>query len=1671
MPMITNTFENGMQADALPYLQPKGTYRYMKNMKMGDRLHRGYGVSFEEGTKELHNFGTITGASYVESLDASIFFTAANEIWLYDHTLNKDTFVCSAAEFGCDWDLSGCNWISHTIKTDQPCDDVKVYFADSTCHYRVVNITEMLNPNRKRAVQQIVSDDEMCGGGCEYFNLMRCTRSPIIVAEERVKAGHRIEAGSYQFLAKLTDNEGNDTNWFTVSEPVSVSSKNNRGGELSESAIDVHITGIDCRYDRIQIAVIKNVDQVKTSEIVAERGFSTDGITFTYTGQIGKAISFGEIYAKRKMYLRGRDVGQKDGRLWLYGIRQEKNLNMQARVIEQVQINFREMIVPARTAEKYQMRTYMRGENYLFGIVYNYCDGTKSKVFVAAPKGGGGGGSGASVSIQTPSGEAKNLERPRGGQPAPGGAIGCPQGNCGPNKSNSSSGDDSGEASLEPQPDQVKENVDDWDTTTSDGTESTTCDNCKDEYCCDSEGNVGQLKPKDPEVCAGCAKNEQAIGNDIPNLEDIVAKHFDEISDYLEDKEIDEVEYTSNTWKDFAQKLIKQVRNSEVKIGEKDKFNVSQDVGGSSGGPQAGGEAKIATATIEEGDADESDTTTFADGSSFWADRYSDAKGHHMVDGNVQLGATIAPEIQPSTERYPTQLDCDGNPMYGGYAGQPVQLFKAPTADKSPIVKPGVVGVPSSRTPGIEPIYQNEVILLGVEVSSVPQPTAEDLPKPLDSANPWSLVVVARDHANSTVQAKGIAFGTFYGQSAGQTLIYPRHGACSPVNVDGFIDNDGSRQGSGSAPAVTFHGLDTDITKVGLSGDTLRGELFMRGLGWRYGLYEKGEEPEDRLNGRRIDQRGARQYINLNLPTPFSATPTIRGLSYLEPNSVTKVDNITEPVSTRLRESSVFIGASFGGATDDSFYSDTRDHEAPVRTSHGWYCAIVRDIPDQYGSIIGMNFIDTGIKGRNFSAVHRGIAGDSFISPYTFLRTGYVSDKVGDYFPLKAAGYERDRTVCDSPDDKAFQELGINWYPTQLPISGDDSDAKNWAGGYQKQKWNAVSGPPNYDFYYVKTQKTLITTWVESRVNGWLRATGLDDYDMYYPKTKGKFLDSNLSSKHPWEKSYLNSILYYRVEQPSVVQLEKKAMFKGMINLIMPSVGVLSTFLGMDGVVDTTLGVVGLTSVIPVWYFLKKLIAREDYLDKMLGLPLCVTDASGGERDNYIENYRDNYHDYNYDYSKLNYENVYETIPLTYNTCDCDNCDEFTTNEIFYSNKQVIGSQIDAYKHFKAFNYLQLPADSGTLKKLFAWNGGWYAHTTDFIYQIRFQGVQSQSSIGTSLLGGNEMVLDPHPLMEGVPEGYAGNTDPNAAITTKYGYIWIDRPARKLYMFNGSVRELSVDNQLLFKEHIDFCGSNDCIDEKVEGTLFYSLGYDSRYDRILVTKNDGEDSFTISYKLDRETPRMEGIYDFIPQAYLWDRHDLYAIKGGTLYMHNDQDAPFRTYYGKSYPAELEAVGILDGGAFKFKNLTINSEAEKNHIKNLDVTFNKLAIFNNSQSTGIVPIEVESDNNSSVVSNLKRIEEDPRKFIAHKNNRKFKINNVRDKVPADCNDPLITQKDKCILYPSVANQPQCHPQNSSFERSVLMDDYISYRFIYDKDNETQLRLIAINTDVETNEKRQ
>ena len=1704
---VLNTFTGGIDSDSLPELTARDSYRIAVNAVDQTTDHSGFGISNELGNRLVTQFGgEIKGWSYIEDIDATLFFvySGTSEIHLFYHKTETSVLVVSDAEFGCDWGFDGCEFLYAEFKRFNACEELHVYWS-SDCVYHVVNIDEMLNPARKGAIPP---------GNCDYFQVFNATCSPIMNTSSTKFAGGMLEGGVVEFAVQFRDDDYNYSNIFSVSQPVYLDTDDQIPGQVANGAALLQVTGLSPKWRDVIVYVIHTVGGVETIKRMPARGSTSRGFTFEYYGQEGELVPPSTLYKRHNAFLRGKDLIQKDGRMYYYNTVREKNLNYQ-KYANQVQLSAVVYETTLEQQQRFHFPTLMRGEVYAPAIVWNYADGTHTEAFHMWNIGAGSSSGSAGVNVRTSREEGQTTREVETtddiapindsvGTYKPMGAGDMDSAEQFERKRNPSELKDRPHESdsLE---DRIETAIENMSTTTSEYVDAADCEGCTKEcICCDCDtpdccncttydaaGNITGTTECSPAVDppaeqCDCSVLKNQVQADIPDVESKYTGNADIISDFgLDDPDPSP---TTGSWKAAAEKILNSVKEREYIDRTKPEVKGYTN-GDTPKKPTQERTAEAAPAATRKTFGPSGTGPMVVVGpdnsaASLRGDNWVDQAGNSLTDEPLTKVAELPFEQYESVVPYPDDVDCEGERFYP--EGN-VKYIKVPDTSTIPHFYSTQNGVVNKYQPDNFEWGETYVRLIGIKASNIHIPTDDELPKPLCPNNPYSIVYVKRTHNNRRVFAKGWANGMFQGEVYGKNYLYPRHGVNSFETVDAMISpagNPNSRKGSHfNGPYYNLHSPDTDADRSFLPITHVRSELQLRGSGWRHGLYAEGRKPvEDQWNGTRVDNLGARVSNNLNHFTKSGYETELDGISYAPGNTVvTAPAGMDYPLMNRYRESSVYFKTARtlqGDSRDQSFVGDVLDHYGPT-ICNAPYVSLIRDLPDQYGSVESLQYIKLGVEARPVHATGasiEGVCGDSWIGAYSVRRTSYVSNKKGDIFnvPPKPGSPCRERSICDGPDDKLIEYMGIDFYPTKLPKPGDKWDPKNYAGlhtisgecgtfGKSKTLAEAIgAGDSESDFYYPGTLKSLVTTVVESNINPYFLQTGegpqIEEGKVYYPKLKDLSLDSDAPAKQPWEESFLNRF-YKEIEQPSIKQRTLKALIRNVINLIVPVLG-LSMFTDMSGVVDTVGTLMAYPLMSALWILATNVLFTDRRLNQLLGIDDCRRDEEGGDLDTQLRNWEDIYTRISFDYSKVNDFNIYPAFTLPYNTCDCDTCDQGGSDLVYVSNKQNPNSSIDSYRRAQLTHYFEIPSTAGRIQRLFKTGGRMFVHTTEGILPIQDQD--------------GELIVSPQIIGGDIKEGIYGTHSPNAAINTPFGYFFIDEEAGKLYRFDGTSQPEEVSTywvRLLMRKHISFCDITDCYDEKVTGTSYYSLGYDPVLERVLFTKNEPDpcSSFTMSYAVRKN--RWVSAHTYKPNGYNWDRKDLYSILSnkGEVWKHHEP-GNYGNFYGTQEKFMVEFVVRQDDMEdFRPISLDVDLEVWEGGFKDLDTFFDNIWAYNSTQSTGTRPVQIVSDNTGKRIDLRSRASTDLDKIKAHKNKRTWNINELQDFVRDDCRSKEIsTFECDCALIPE-ANEEivDCKTViTQDYQNRTLEDQFMVIRLEFSSSDKKRFHLKKVVSTIKT-----
>lgn len=357
-----------------------------------------------------------------------------------------------------------------------------------------------------------------------------------------------------------------------------------------------------------------------------------------------------------------------------------------------------------------------------------------------------------------------------------------------------------------------------------------------------------------------------------------------------------------------------------------------------------------------------------------------------------------------------------------------------------------------------------------------------------------------------------------------------------------------------------------------------------------------------------------------------------------------------------------------------------------------------------------------------------------------------------------------------------------------------------------------------------------------------------------------------------------------------------------------------------------------------------------------------------------------------------------------------------------YSLKSIEGEAADKYRSFPVNNYHDIPKFSGEIINTFIQGNVLYLQTLNSIWRTFInERTMMPSSSGDVVLGNGGLFPIPSKELMSVEGGNAGIQNQFGGIETIFGYTWIDRDRGKLFRLTGeeSVEELSVSGMISWlAENLKpspatpppgYVGSWNAVATYVTGNVvFYNsiyykviqaapagivpvsftgksyyealpesteldnpsnpnaqgirLGFDSKYKRLLITKRDGEKSFTLTYSL--LTNSFISYHSYIPTRYISVNNKTLGIDnknndnlGLKIYSHNEGD------YGKFYSDTIKpfVIAVVVNKSPEMgkvlDNLILLTRSENiDGVEVLNDTFKKIECWTKNGYTGEIVLD-------------------------------------------------------------------------------------------------------------------
>ena len=212
---------------------------------------------------------------------------------------------------------------------------------------------------------------------------------------------------------------------------------------------------------------------------------------------------------------------------------------------------------------------------------------------------------------------------------------------------------------------------------------------------------------------------------------------------------------------------------------------------------------------------------------------------------------------------------------------------------------------------------------------------------------------------------------------------------------------------------------------------------------------------------------------------------------------------------------------------------------------------------------------------------------------------------------------------------------------------------------------------------------------------------------------------------------------------------------------------------------------------------------------------------------------------YNENYSELN--DIRPAFPLPLREIDQI---DFPTRT-HRSAKNDTTSIIDNYRLFLANQFKDLPRNRGDLWKLSTFNNLIYFHMEKSLFAAKGKQQMQMKDGSEAFVGSGDIFQqDPDEIIQ-TKDGFAGTQSQFSAVTTRYGYFFVDQASKKVFLMKNELAEISnLGMESWFRDNLAFYFEGKfefnvaCVpDNPIESLGFHTI-YDPKYKRIILTKRD-----------------------------------------------------------------------------------------------------------------------------------------------------------------------------------------------------------------------------------------
>jgi len=290
---------------------------------------------------------------------------------------------------------------------------------------------------------------------------------------------------------------------------------------------------------------------------------------------------------------------------------------------------------------------------------------------------------------------------------------------------------------------------------------------------------------------------------------------------------------------------------------------------------------------------------------------------------------------------------------------------------------------------------------------------------------------------------------------------------------------------------------------------------------------------------------------------------------------------------------------------------------------------------------------------------------------------------------------------------------------------------------------------------------------------------------------------------------------------------------------------------------------------------------------------------------------------------------------------------------VSFSQKNDLQGAGDNWLKFLPLNYTILPQIYGEFTGLHYVDQ--YSVMFAFENEILFsqEDYTLQSEQGNNIfLGQGDIFSRRLRRMSNENTGYTGCVDPLSFVNTRYGTFFFDRYRSNFFLWDGQLKNLNGLRSWTNKYAAD-------VNPGYKDSLISV--FDNFTDNVYFT--DKINQWTISYKAKREA--FISFHSFVPTFYLTLPNTFISTNSNGFWKHN-KEGHYQTYFGVQYDFEIGYAHFTPEHS-ELQDIQIWTEFIKyldymNPIYNKDKFFDKIMVYNNQGSTGLIDLFVKDRNN-------------------------------------------------------------------------------------------------------------